>query len=583
MSKQEQQKYDMRAPPRRRVKGEETEDQPVFLRKAFAMVSSCPPELGGWSEKGDTVIIKDVKKFAEKIIPTAYKHNNFSSFVRQLNFYGFRKIKSESMEHSDWWEFRHPQFLRDQPNLLSEIKRSVHFESTNVHEVTALKSQVTGLNDRIAALHDQIDKLTGMVEDMKVVKDDEQTAAAAGSAAMEVHVQQAVADDGNDATKKRKLAGSRAAVIVKVEPPSVPVADIDTLQSQQHSQQQQDTSPALMRLSSAEMVGHFQASGMAVPSGPELLRQHSDLFGERQQQQQQPPQTWQDDIDSLFLMEDLMDPTSPRSESCNNTNNNTTTTTNNNSTTNNNNTTTNSNNNNNNNNRNNNSNSIDSNNQTTSSGINIFSGVPAPAPALPQACAVESANNANGDLTAVLDSLSPDLKLRFVDKLAEYMGAQLTQNIAQQTHAQLLTQQEQEQEHEQSEATVVPIADDAACKLSSSSFSPSSAMHPPSLSASTSTAVSAHSNNRYNNNNNNDDNSNSSHTTGGGAMAVDEMVANYRLPSGSKAPEIALPLASAAIAALFSSMQRTSVMNVHQQQHQQQHVQVASREHACTG
>ncbi|KAJ1431430.1 HSF-type DNA-binding-domain-containing protein, partial [Ochromonadaceae sp. CCMP2298] len=80
-----------------------------------------------WSEKGDTVIIKDVKQFAEKIIPTAYKHNNFSSFVRQLNFYGFRKIKSESMEHSEWWEFRHPQFLRDAPQLLSEIKRSVHF------------------------------------------------------------------------------------------------------------------------------------------------------------------------------------------------------------------------------------------------------------------------------------------------------------------------------------------------------------------------------------------------------------------------------------------------------------------------
>ena len=105
-----EQKYDMRAPPRRRIKGEEPDDQPVFLRKAFTMVSSCPVEigkhvssfewrvgykfdlfhlsclLGGWSEKGDTVIIRDVKQFSEKIIPTVYKHNNFSSFVRQLNF-----------------------------------------------------------------------------------------------------------------------------------------------------------------------------------------------------------------------------------------------------------------------------------------------------------------------------------------------------------------------------------------------------------------------------------------------------------------------------------------------------------------
>jgi hypothetical protein len=82
-------KFDMRAPPRRRAKGEDMEEQPVFLRKAFAMISACPSEIGGWSQKGDTVIIKDVKQFAEKIIPTSYKHNNFSSFVRQLNFCKF--------------------------------------------------------------------------------------------------------------------------------------------------------------------------------------------------------------------------------------------------------------------------------------------------------------------------------------------------------------------------------------------------------------------------------------------------------------------------------------------------------------
>jgi hypothetical protein len=41
---------------------------------------------GGWSEEGDAIIIKDMKVFSEKVIPTAYRHNNFASFVRQLNF-----------------------------------------------------------------------------------------------------------------------------------------------------------------------------------------------------------------------------------------------------------------------------------------------------------------------------------------------------------------------------------------------------------------------------------------------------------------------------------------------------------------
>ncbi len=35
-------KYEMRAAPRRRIKGEDSDDQPVFLRKAFVMMSYPP-------------------------------------------------------------------------------------------------------------------------------------------------------------------------------------------------------------------------------------------------------------------------------------------------------------------------------------------------------------------------------------------------------------------------------------------------------------------------------------------------------------------------------------------------------------
>jgi hypothetical protein len=36
--------YDMRAQPRRRPK--EENEQPLFLKKAFSMIETCPPELG---------------------------------------------------------------------------------------------------------------------------------------------------------------------------------------------------------------------------------------------------------------------------------------------------------------------------------------------------------------------------------------------------------------------------------------------------------------------------------------------------------------------------------------------------------
>jgi hypothetical protein len=154
--------FDTRAPPRRRAKGDDADDQPIFLRKAYMMMSSCPPEIGGWTEEGDAIVVKDMKLFAQTVIPTAYRHNNFASFVRQLNFYGFRKVKSDSLERAHWWIFRHPYFLRGQPHLISEIKRSVHFANDQAggKEVGELKNQVSSLSDRLAALTDQVDRLT---------------------------------------------------------------------------------------------------------------------------------------------------------------------------------------------------------------------------------------------------------------------------------------------------------------------------------------------------------------------------------------------------------------------------------------
>ena len=45
VSYEEQPKYEMRAPPRRR---KDTDEQPLFLRKAYTMVTNCPPDLGSF-------------------------------------------------------------------------------------------------------------------------------------------------------------------------------------------------------------------------------------------------------------------------------------------------------------------------------------------------------------------------------------------------------------------------------------------------------------------------------------------------------------------------------------------------------
>ena len=75
---------DVRGAPRKRKEIIDI-SQPLFLRKAYNMISTCPQEIACWSEDGKSFIVKDPERMASEIIPTVYKHNKFSSFVRQLN------------------------------------------------------------------------------------------------------------------------------------------------------------------------------------------------------------------------------------------------------------------------------------------------------------------------------------------------------------------------------------------------------------------------------------------------------------------------------------------------------------------
>jgi osomolarity two-component system response regulator SKN7 len=51
------------------------------------------PHIVSWSNSGESFVVKDASEFSKVILPLHFKHNNFSSFVRQLNKYDFHKIK----------------------------------------------------------------------------------------------------------------------------------------------------------------------------------------------------------------------------------------------------------------------------------------------------------------------------------------------------------------------------------------------------------------------------------------------------------------------------------------------------------
>ncbi|XP_059623881.1 heat shock factor protein HSF24-like [Cornus florida] len=89
-----------------------------FLTKTYELVDDKgTDEVISWNENGTSFVVWKTAEFAKDLLPKYFKHNNFSSFVRQLNTYGFRKVVP------DKWEFANKNFKRGEKELLTEIRR----------------------------------------------------------------------------------------------------------------------------------------------------------------------------------------------------------------------------------------------------------------------------------------------------------------------------------------------------------------------------------------------------------------------------------------------------------------------------
>jgi hypothetical protein len=91
---------------------------PPFVTKLRAMVDDpATDDLISWRDDGLSFQVHLPSEFARTVLPRYFKHSNFTSFARQLNQYGFRKLDS------DHFVFGNRYFVRDHPEWLSKVTR----------------------------------------------------------------------------------------------------------------------------------------------------------------------------------------------------------------------------------------------------------------------------------------------------------------------------------------------------------------------------------------------------------------------------------------------------------------------------
>lgn len=91
----------------------------VFPRKLYEILSTEREDIIGWTDSGKSFIIKEMETFVTNILMKYFRHQKYSSFQRQLNLYGFRKVQ----KGTDVGSYAHECFIRDQPELLTKVRR----------------------------------------------------------------------------------------------------------------------------------------------------------------------------------------------------------------------------------------------------------------------------------------------------------------------------------------------------------------------------------------------------------------------------------------------------------------------------
>lgn len=118
----------------RKKTGGVTQPFPEKLMEMLSREGQQSATIVSWLSHGRAFIVRKPKEFTNAIMPKYFRQTKLTSFQRQLNLYGFRRIT----QGADAGAYYHELFLRGRPQLCmrmnrQKVKGTGHKQPTDVH------------------------------------------------------------------------------------------------------------------------------------------------------------------------------------------------------------------------------------------------------------------------------------------------------------------------------------------------------------------------------------------------------------------------------------------------------------------